>query len=272
MKARINCNNSLKDIKIMGILNMTPDSFSDGGKFNSLDKALFRVEKMLNDGASIIDVGGESTRPDAAIVTTEQELERVIPIIEKIKANFDCEISVDTSNPRVMEQAAIAGMTFINDIRSLTVGNALDVAAKLDLPVCIMHMQGAPQNMQNNPQYQDIMAEVIQYLQTRAEQCMAVGIKRENIFLDPGFGFGKTMQHNFCLLKHTDTLATLGYPLLIGLSRKSMFGDLLGKAVQDRLQASVTGALIAAQKGAKIVRVHDVAETYDALRVWQQTI
>lgn len=255
--------------QIMGILNFTPDSFSDSGKFFSLDKALFQVEKMLNEGASIIDVGGESTRPNAAIVTLEEELERVVPVVEAIHNRFDCLISVDSSKAEVFKQAAKVGMDIINDIRALTEPNALETAAELGLPVCLMHMQGNPQTMQQKPEYDDVLEEVADFLNQRIFACMTAGIPREHIILDPGFGFGKTVQHNYQLLKHLKAFVDSGFSVLAGLSRKSMIGAVLDKPVEQRVIGSVAAALLAAQNGAKILRVHDVAETADALKIWQ---
>lgn len=261
----------LSQAQVMGILNVTPDSFSDSGKFFSLDKALYHAEEMLKQGASIIDVGGESTRPMAEEVTLQQELDRVIPVVEAIRQRFDCWISVDTSKAEVMKAVADAGMDLINDIRALTEENALQTAAELDLPVCLMHMQGQPKTMQANPEYQNVVEEVLAWLLQRAAICEQVGVRKENIILDIGFGFGKTLQHNYQLLNHLEQFVATGYPLLIGLSRKSMIGNLLQKDVNHRLVGSVAGALISVMKGAHIVRVHDVEATVDALKVWQAT-
>lgn len=261
----------LSQTQVMGILNVTPDSFSDSGKFFSLDKALYHAEEMLKQGASIIDVGGESTRPMAEEVTLQQELDRVIPVVEAIRQRFDCWISVDTSKAEVMKAAADAGMDLINDIRALTEENALQTAAELDLPVCLMHMQGQPKTMQANPEYQNVVEEVLAWLLQRAAICEQAGVRKENIILDIGFGFGKILQHNYQLLNHLEQFVATGYPLLIGLSRKSMIGNLLQKDVNHRLVGSVAGALISVMKGAHIVRVHDVEATVDALKVWQAT-
>ncbi|MDG6894658.1 dihydropteroate synthase [Volucribacter amazonae] len=257
--------------KIMGILNFTPDSFSDSGQFFQLDKALYHAEKMLNAGASIIDIGGESTRPMAEEVSLEQELERVIPLVEAIHQRFDCWISVDSSKAEVIRQASEVGMDMINDIRALSEPNALHTAAQLNLPVCIMHMQGQPRTMQTAPQYNDVVKEVRSFLQQKIEQCCQAGIAPQHILIDPGFGFGKSVQHNYQLLAHLTEFSALGFPVLAGLSRKSMLGAILDKPVEQRIIASVAGALIAAQNGAKILRVHDVAETADALKIWQAT-
>ena len=262
----------LSSPKIMGILNFTPDSFSDSGQFFTLDKALFQVEKMLNNGADIIDIGGESTRPNAEIVTLEQELERVVPLVEAVRKRFDCLISVDSSKAEVFRQSALVGADILNDIRALQEPNALETAVELGLPVCLMHMQGTPQNMQQHPEYDDVVEEVADFLNQRIFACTMVGIPKEHIILDVGFGFGKTVQHNYQLLKHLNTFVASGYPVLAGLSRKSMIGNVVNKPVDQRVAGSIAGALLAVQNGAKIVRVHDVAETADALKVWQAMI
>lgn len=258
--------------KIMGILNFTPDSFSDSGQFFTLDKALFQVEKMLNDGADIIDIGGESTRSNAEIVTLEQELERVVPLVEAVRKRFDCLISVDSSKAEVFRQSALVGADILNDIRALQEPNALETAVELGLPVCLMHMQGTPQNMQQNPEYDDVVEEVADFLNQRIFACTMAGIPKEHIILDVGFGFGKTVQHNYQLLKHLNAFVASGYPVLAGLSRKSMIGNVVNKPVDQRVAGSIAGALLAVQNGAKIVRVHDVAETADALKVWQAMV
>ncbi|OOF41166.1 dihydropteroate synthase [Rodentibacter rarus] len=271
---KLYANNKSLDLshpQIMGILNFTPDSFSDSGKFFSLDKALFQVEKMLNEGASIIDIGGESTRPMAEDVSDQEELHRVVPLVEAVRQRFDCWISVDTSKAIVMQEASKVGMDLINDIRALQAPNALKIAAELDLPVCLMHMQGQPRTMQVNPQYQNVVQEVLAFLRQRSEQCMQAGIKKEQLIWDMGFGFGKTVQHNYQLLNQLGVFCDESYPVLAGLSRKSMIGAVLDKPVEERMVGSVAGALIAAQKGAKILRVHDVAATADALKIWQAT-
>lgn len=259
----------LRNPHIMGILNFTPDSFSDSGKFFQLDKAIIQVEKMLLAGATIIDIGGESTRPNAQEVTLEQELERVVPLVEAVRKRFDCWISVDTSKAKVMEESAKVGMDIINDIRALTEPNALTIAAKLDLPVCLMHMQGQPKTMQQNPEYKNVVMDVLEFLENRTTLCLNNGIKKENIIWDPGFGFGKTLHHNYELLKNFTVFCEKGYPVLAGLSRKSMIGLVLNKAVENRVIGSVTGTLLSIINGAKIVRVHDVDETADALKIWQ---
>ena len=259
----------LRQVQIMGILNFTPDSFSDSGKFFSLDKALVQVEKMLNDGAYIIDIGGESTRPNAPIVSEAEELDRVIPLIEAVRQRFDCLISVDSSKPVVFREAARAGVDMLNDIRALTEPQALETAAELALSVCLMHMQGTPQTMQQAPHYDDLLDDVADFLNQRIFACLQAGIEQSHIILDPGFGFGKTIEHNFALLKHLNAFVASGFPVLAGLSRKSMIGAVTNQPVEKRLVGSVVGALLAAQNGAKILRVHDVEATADALKVWQ---
>ena len=258
--------------QIMGILNFTPDSFSDSGRFFRLDKALFQAEKMLNEGAAIIDIGGKSTRPMAEEVSEQEELQRVVPLVEAVRQRFDCWISVDSSKALVMREAAKVGMDLINDIRALQQPNALQAAAELGLPVCIMHMQGQPRTMQANPEYTDVVQDVLAFLRNRSAECIAAGVRKENLIWDVGFGFGKTVQHNYQLLQRLTTFCEDGYPLLVGLSRKSMIGAVLDKPVEERLIGSAVGALIAAQNGARILRVHDVAATADALKVWQATI
>ena len=271
---KLYANNKCLDLsfpQIMGILNFTPDSFSDSGQFFSLDKALFQVEKMLKEGATIIDIGGESTRPMAEEVSEAEELQRVIPLVEAVQKRFDCWISVDTSKAIVMQEAAKVGMDLINDIRALREPGALEIAGQLNLPTCIMHMQGQPRTMQTNPHYDDVVQDVYQFLTDRTQACLAAGIAKENIIWDMGFGFGKTVQHNYKLLQQLSHFCESGYPVLVGLSRKSMIGAVLDKPVTERVVGSVAGALIAAQNGATILRVHDVAATADALKVWQAT-
>ena len=271
---KLYANNKCLDLsfpQIMGILNFTPDSFSDSGQFFSLDKALFQVEKMLKEGATIIDIGGESTRSMAEEVPETEELQRVIPLVEAVQKRFDCWISVDTSKAIVMQEAAKVGMDLINDIRALREPGALEIAGQLNLPTCIMHMQGQPRTMQTNPHYDDVVQDVYQFLETRTQACLEAGIAKENIIWDMGFGFGKTVQHNYKLLQQLAHFCERGYPVLAGLSRKSMIGAVLDKPVTERVVGSVAGALIAAQNGATILRVHDVAATADALKVWQAT-
>jgi len=250
---------------VMGILNVTPDSFSDGGQFNQLDSALKHALQMQKDGAGIIDIGGESTRPGATPVSLDEELERVIPVIEKIRQNSDVAISIDTSKPQVMQAAIDAGASMVNDVNALHAEGAVEVCVKHQIPVCLMHKQGDPQTMQNNPQYQDVVAEISQYLIGRAKVCIKAGINKNNIIIDPGFGFGKKLENNLLLLKEMRQFCALDYPVLVGISRKSMFGMLLGREADERLVASTTAVAIAYQKGARFFRVHDVAETCDAL-------
>lgn len=269
---KLQANNKVLDLsqpQIMGILNVTPDSFSDSGRFFQFDNALRQVEKMLNEGAAIIDIGGESTRPMAEEVSEQTELDRVLPLVEAVAKRFDCWISVDTSKAVVMRESAKLGMDLINDIRALQEPNALQTAVELGLPVCLMHMQGQPRTMQQNPQYENVVLEVLEFLQNRTALCLQAGIKSENIIWDLGFGFGKTVQHNYKLLQQTAIFASQGYPILAGLSRKSMIGAILDKSVEQRVVGSVAGALLAVQHGATILRVHDVAETADALKIWQ---
>lgn len=252
---------------VMGILNVTPDSFSDGGKFNSLDNALLQAERMIQAGVSIIDIGGESTRPGAPDVSLEEELARVIPAIKAIRAKFDVWISIDTSKAEVMRQAVEAGADLINDVRALQEPGALQAAAEANVPVCLMHMKGQPRTMQASPVYDDVLTDVEAFLQERVEACEAVGISKEQLILDPGFGFGKTIEHNYHLLAHLEKFHTLGLPVLAGMSRKSMIFKLLDKAPADCMVASVTCATIAAMKGAQIIRVHDVEDTLEAMKI-----
>lgn len=256
---------------VMGILNTTPDSFSDGGCHNTFDSAVIKALQMLADGASIIDIGGESTRPNAPEVALNEELQRTIPVIKALRMQSDCIISIDTSKAEVMKQAVAAGADIINDVRALQEPDALEVAAQLQVPVCLMHMQGAPRTMQNNPVYTDLISEINTFFEQRIDACVKKGILLENIILDPGFGFGKTLQHNYQLLKEIGQFRLHGCEVLAGLSRKSMIGNLLSRDTEHRLAGSLAGALIAAQKGAKIIRVHDVAQTVDVLKVWQAT-
>jgi dihydropteroate synthase len=252
---------------VMGVLNVTPDSFSDGGRFVGRDAALRQAEAMARDGAALIDVGGESTRPGAADVTEQEELDRVLPVVEAVAAAVDVPVSIDTSKPGVMRAAVSAGAGLINDIRALRGEGALQAAAELRCPVCLMHMQGQPRTMQHQPVYADVVAEVADFLAERVRACVAGGISEDMIIVDPGFGFGKTPQHNVELLANLRQLQSLGRPVLAGLSRKSTLGELTGRDVDDRMPASVAAAVIAVIEGAAIVRAHDVRETVDALRV-----
>ncbi|MGA1562026.1 MAG: dihydropteroate synthase [Gammaproteobacteria bacterium] len=260
--------------RVMGVLNVTPDSFSDGGQHAQLDAALAHAQAMVAQGADFIDVGGESTRPGAAEVSEQEELDRTIPVIERLAAEIAVPISIDTQKPAVMLAAVAAGASLINDVAALRSEGALAAAAELQVPVCLMHMQGAPRTMQQAPHYEDVVAEVAAFLQERIDACVAAGIPREQILLDPGFGFGKTLAHNVTLMQGLAKLSALGCPLLIGVSRKSMIGALAGTvdqpiAVEQRLAGSLAAALSAVTHSAAIVRVHDVAETVQALRVWR---
>ena len=252
---------------IMGVLNVTPDSFSDGGRFDEVETGLQQARRMLAEGAAIIDVGGESTRPGAEQVSGEAEISRVVPVIEALRRESDCLISIDTSKPEVMAAAVAAGAGMINDVRALQEPGALDMAATLGVPVCLMHMQGQPQTMQRGPQYEDVVSEVLGFLAGRVMACEEAGIDRQRLVIDPGFGFGKTVAHNVQLLARLGEFTTLGLPVLAGLSRKSTLGALTGRDVDDRLAGSVAAAAIACLNGAEILRVHDVAESRDAARI-----
>jgi dihydropteroate synthase len=257
---------------VMGILNVTPDSFSDGGRFVAPDSAVRQALRMAEDGAAIIDVGGESTRPGAGAVADQQELDRVIPVIEAVRREIDVPISIDTSKPGVMREAVAAGAAMINDIRALREDGALEAAVELQRPVCLMHMQGQPRTMQVEPCYDNVVAEVTDFLRRRMAECRDAGLAPDLIVVDPGFGFGKTPAHNFELLANLRQLTTLGAPLLIGISRKSSLGAVTGREIGGRLAASIAGAVLAVSRGADIVRAHDVAETVDALRVVRAVI
>ena len=253
---------------VMGILNVTPDSFSDGGRYTSLELALLRAHEMVSAGASIIDIGGESTRPGAATVGAQQELDRVAPLVERIAAECDVIISVDTSTPAVIRESARLGAGLINDVRSLQRDGALDAAAATHLPVCLMHMRGEPQTMQDEPYYNDVAVEVAGFLQERIDACVTAGIAVVRIVLDPGFGFAKNTQHNYELFKRLPELLSLQRPLLVGVSRKSMIGNILQQPVDQRLYGSLALAVMALERGAKILRVHDVVATMDALKIF----
>ncbi|WBE25139.1 dihydropteroate synthase [Denitrificimonas caeni] len=267
----LHCGKQVLDLSrahVMGILNATPDSFSDGGRDATLAAALQRALAMVVDGASIIDIGGESTRPGAAAVSVQQELDRVAPLVELIAAESDVIISVDTSTPAVITETARLGAGLINDVRSLQREGALTAAAATGLPVCLMHMRGEPQTMQNAPHYEDVAAEVMLFLQQRMAACAQVGIAPERIVLDPGFGFAKNLQHNYELFQRLPELWQLQRPLLVGVSRKSMVGNVVHKPVDQRLSGSLALAVMALERGAKILRVHDVAETMDVLKIF----
>lgn len=270
----ITANNKSLDLSrphVMAILNVTPDSFSDGGKYNSIELALAQVDKMIKAGVSIVDVGGESTRPGAPDVSLEEELRRVVPVIKAIREKYDVWISVDTSKAEVMRQAIDAGADLINDIRSLQEPGALEVAAKAKLPICLMHMKGQPRTMQVAPHYDDLMSDVSAFLEERIAACEAAGIDKSQLILDPGFGFGKTIEHNYHMLAHLEKFHEFGLPILAGMSRKSMIFKLLDKPAAECTNASVVCATIAAMKGAQIIRVHDFEETIEAMKVVEMT-
>ena len=254
---------------VMGVLNVTPDSFSDGGVFFSTDIAVRRAERMAEEGADIIDVGGESTRPGASPVSAAEEIARVVPVIEAVAARVALPISVDTSKPEVMRAAVAAGAGLINDVRALRLSGALAAAREAAVPVCLMHMRGEPGTMQQQPSYRDVVAEVADFLRDRVRACVQAGIPRDRLLLDPGFGFGKTLAHNLALLAGLPALSALDLPVVVGLSRKSMIGALTGRDVGERLAGSLAAAVLAVERGARVVRVHDVAPTVDALRVVQ---
>lgn len=267
---RLPCGSRTLDLsrpQVMGILNVTPDSFSDGGRYNRIDAALRHAEQMLEAGAAIIDVGGESTRPGAPPVSAEEELQRVAPVVEQLVCRLDALVSVDTSSPALMREAALLGAGMINDVRSLSRDGALQAAAQGNLAVCLMHMQGEPQTMQDSPQYDDVTTAVRTFLADRVAACEAAGIARERLLIDPGFGFAKTLAHNLSLFRHMQALHDLHLPLLVGVSRKSMIGKVLGREVDQRLAGSLALAALAVKQGAHILRVHDVAETVDVLRM-----
>jgi len=266
----LHCNNFQLDLSrplVMGIVNVTPDSFSDGGQHLQHEAAIAHAQQLVAEGADIIDIGGESTRPGAQPVSVQEELDRVLPIIEGLRG-APVPISIDTCKPEVMRAAISAGVQMVNDINALQDSAAMNAVAAGNVAVCLMHKQGDPQTMQTQPHYQDVVAEVCEFLRERIAAAQTAGIARERIVIDPGFGFGKTLAHNLNLLRHLDRLRELGVPVLAGLSRKSMLGALTGREVGDRVAASVAAALIAVQRGASIVRVHDVRETVDALKIW----
>jgi dihydropteroate synthase len=253
---------------VMGILNVTPDSFSDGGRFQSLEFAFERAEQMIADGVDIIDIGGESTRPGSPSVPVQEELARVMPVLYALR-ELGHALSIDTCKPEVMREAIIAGADMINDINAFRAPGAIEAVAGSDVGLCIMHMQGTPQDMQAQPVYADVVAEVTTFLRERVEALLAAGVARDRVTIDPGFGFGKTVEHNVALLRSISQLQRdLGLPVLAGLSRKSMIGALTGRSIEQRMAGSLGGALAAVAQGARIVRVHDVAETVDALKVW----
>jgi len=255
----------------MGIVNVTPDSFSDGGRYFDLERALAHAERLIAEGADLLDIGGESTRPGAAEVAVAEELARVIPLVRALR-DRGVPLSVDTSKPEVMRAALAEGASIVNDVRALQADGAIEAVAASGCGVVLMHMQGEPRTMQLAPHYGDVVREVGDFLRARRDALVAAGVARERIAIDPGFGFGKTAAHNFALLARLHELAALGQPVLVGLSRKSMLGQATGRAVGERVHASVAAALLAVQRGARIVRVHDVAATRDALAVWQAVI
>ena len=257
---------------VMGILNSTPDSFSDGGKFTTLDRALLQVEKMAAAGASVIDIGGESTRPGAAAVSEQEVIDRVAPLIEAAVGVVDVPISIDTSKPGVMRAAVAAGAAMINDVRALREDGALEAAVELQRPVCLMHMQGQPRDMQVEPQYDDVVAEVTLFLRDRMTECVQAGLAEDMLLVDPGFGFGKTAADNIELLANLRQLQVLGRPVVVGISRKSTLGVITGRELSERMPASIAAAVLAVERGAHIVRAHDVGATVDALRVAQAVL
>lgn len=261
----------LSQTRVMGILNVTPDSFADGGRYNRVDNALRRAEEMAAEGVDIIDIGGESTRPGAQPVSEGEEQDRVIPIIEKVAASIKVPLSIDTSKPGVMAAAVAAGAAMINDINALRAEGALETVARLGVPVCLMHMQGEPRTMQQAPSYTDVVGEIRAFLQERVDACAHAGIAREHLLIDPGFGFGKTLQHNVQLIRDLSVFRDFDLPLVVGLSRKSMLGFLLGGErpvpVEQRLYGSLAAAAWSMLQGAHILRVHDVAPTVDVIRV-----
>ncbi|MFS2215753.1 dihydropteroate synthase [Telluria sp. Tellsp104] len=254
---------------VMGILNVTPDSFSDGGRYQGLEFAVERAEQMIKDGVDIIDIGGESTRPGSPSVAVDEELRRIMPAIYALR-ELGYPLSIDTCKPEVMREAIIAGADMINDINGFRAPGAIEAVKDSDCGLCVMHMQGTPQDMQAQPEYVDVVADVIAFLRERIDALLAAGVARERITIDPGFGFGKSVEHNYALLRSINRMESeLGLPVLAGLSRKSMIGAVTGRSVEQRMAGSLAGALAAVAQGARIVRVHDVAETVDALKVWQ---
>ncbi len=259
--------------KIMGVINVTPDSFSDGGKYLQTDKAVAQALQLIKQGAHIIDIGGESTRPGAKVVAIEEEIKRVVPVIQALRTeNPTITISIDSSKPEVMSAAIKAGANFINDVNALQTSGALSVAAQANLPVCLMHKKGQPKTMQDKPEYLDVLTEVMDFFKQKVDNCLLAGIKAKNIILDPGIGFGKTLEHNLILLKNINKLKSLGYPILIGVSRKTMIGQILNAEVNDRLFGSLAIAQFAYSQGAEIFRVHDVKATSDVLKVTQELL
>ena len=259
--------NFKSDVLVMGVLNVTPDSFFDGGRYASHNNAIEQALGMQEAGADIIDIGGESTRPGAAPVSVEEEIRRVVPVIKAIRQHSQIKISVDSSKPEVMRQSVAAGADFINDVRALCEPGAMKAAVELNVPVCLMHMQGQPDYMQDKPRYSVVVDEVLAFLLARVQRCQIAGIKKENIWLDPGFGFGKSLEHNLSLLKHLSVFSEQGYPVLVGMSRKSMIGAILDVPVEERLAGSLALAGIAVMNGASIIRAHDVKETKHIVKI-----
>jgi len=262
----------LSHARVMGVLNVTPDSFSDGGRYADVPAALARAREMVDEGAAVIDVGGESTRPGAAPVGAAEELRRVLPVIEALAAELAVPVSVDTSRPEVMRRAVEAGAALINDVRALRGAGALETAAEAGVPVCLMHMQGEPGSMQADPHYRDVVGEVRAFLEARIDACERAGIPRRCILIDPGFGFGKTVAHNLRLLNQLERVAAIGLPVLVGLSRKSLIGKILDAPVERRLYGSLAAAVTAVLGGARVVRTHDVRATVEALAVVQAVL
>ena len=263
---------SLDHPRVMGVLNVTPDSFSDGGKFLRPDDAIQQALLMQQEGADIIDVGGESTRPGASEVSVQEEIDRIATVVQLVANELDVAVSIDTSKPEVMRAACTAGATLINDVYALRRDGAMQAVADLGIPVCLMHMQGEPRNMQVHPVYDALPGDVIQFLKERVDTCVGAGIRREQILVDPGFGFGKNDTHNLTILANLNQFRDLGLPLLVGLSRKRLLGHLTGRSQDERVSAGVAAAVLAVANGANIVRTHDVADTVDALRVTQAVL
>ena len=276
----LNCGTRQLDLsstQVMGILNVTPDSFSDGGQHYSdqslsIDRALKHAEQMVSEGATIIDIGGESTRPGAQPVSLQEEMDRVLPVLERLSAQVDVVTSIDTSSPELMRAAASLGAGILNDVRALGRGGALEAAVSSGLPVCVMHMQGSPATMQRAPSYADVVAEVQDFLAQQIARCVEAGIERTQVIVDPGFGFGKTLEHNLRLLNRLDRLLELGVPLLSGTSRKSMIGNLLDREPDQRLAGGLATVALAVERGARIIRVHDVAATVDCVRMTEAVL
>ena len=253
--------------RVMGILNVTPDSFSDGGHYSQTDIAVKQAYKFIEEGADIIDIGGESTRPNAEPVSLQEELDRVIPVIESLASKIDIPLSIDTYKPAVMRAAIAAGASIVNDVKALQEAGAIEAVANADVAVCLMHMQGEPRNMQDDPHYDDVVEDVVTFLLDRVAICEQAGIQKNRLLIDPGFGFGKTRMHNITLIQQLNTLVNTGYPVLVGLSRKSVLGQITGNDIDARLYVSVSAAVVSAINGAKILRVHDVKATVEALKV-----